>query len=67
MSNNEIKVMETDAVIFQMKFGNEIEEKTLSESENKLSEIQTQIPVIEKRELFGRLKKSLRKKSASIL
>jgi len=67
MSNNEIKVMETDAVIFQAKVRNEIEERSLSETENKMSEIQTQIPVAEKRKLFGRLKKSLRKKSASIL
>jgi len=67
MSNNEIKVMETDSVVFQTKFGSEIEEKNSSATEDKLSEVQTQTPVAEKRELFGRLKKSLRKKSASIL
>jgi hypothetical protein len=59
--------METDVIIFPTKFLNEIEEKSSSETESKLSEIQTQTPVAEKRELFGRLKKSLRKKSASIL
>ena len=67
MSNHEIKVVKTDAVIFTTKFGNEVVEESLSETENKSSKTQTQIPPAERKELFGRLKKSLRKKSASIL
>ena len=67
MSNGEIKDVKTDAVISPTKFRNEVKEKSASETENKLSQFQTRTSVAERKELFGRLKKSLRKKSASIL
>lgn len=67
MTKGTAKVFETDAVIFQTKFEPEItEEISNEETKNKVSsEEKTLRDNYESR--FVRLKKSLRKKSASIL
>jgi len=67
MSNGENKVLETDVVIFPIKFGNEIEEKVSDEAKSKSPETERQVSASDRKEVFGRLKKSLRKKSAGIL
>jgi hypothetical protein len=67
MTKSEAKILETDVVIFPMKFGQEDKEKIPVEvAENKLMfEEKTVQSNNEGR--FARLKKSLRKRSASIL
>lgn len=60
-------VVEIDAVIFPVKFGKKTEEKVSAEPKNELSEAKERISVDRRNELFSRLKKSLRKKSAAIL
>ena len=67
MTNSEATVLETDAVIFPMEFGQDNRETITAEE-------QTAKPVIEKQSVrtdleirFTRLRKSLRKRSVSIL
>lgn len=67
MTKSATKVLETDVVIFQLKSGQNVKETVLAnETENN--------PINENKKIendndgrFARLKKSLRKKSASIL
>lgn len=70
MSNGEIKTLETDVVIFPMKFANKSDEQIPDEAEKiETSETQTQRQSSASRKInmFARLKKSVRKKSISIL
>lgn len=67
MTKGEAKKLETDVVIFPMEFGRETEETGLveeisTETVDDKSTIRTDIQI-----RFARLKKSLRKRSASIL
>lgn len=70
MSNGEAKTLETDVVIYQMKFANESEKQITDETqktEASDAEAQPQKTASRKTDLFARLKKSARKKSISIL
>lgn len=67
MTKGTAKVFETDAVIFQTELDSEALEKTsIEQEENKLL-IAEEAPRENNESRFARLKKSLRKKSASIL
>jgi hypothetical protein len=67
MTKSEANVLETDVVIFQKKFGqNKQETISVHEPENKFADKKKPIE-IGNASRFARLKKSLRKKSASIL
>lgn len=69
MSNGEIKTLKTDAVIFPMKFGNQSEGQVSDEAKIEAPEIKAspQNPANLKTNVFARLKKSVRRKSISIL
>ncbi len=70
MSDGEIKTLETDVIIFPMKFRNENEGKFSDESEKTDApekQAQTQSNTNQRINVFARLKKSVRKKSSSIL
>ncbi|HXH70034.1 MAG TPA: hypothetical protein VNI60_06880 [Pyrinomonadaceae bacterium] len=67
MTKSEVKVLETDVVVFPMELGQNAQEKALAEDiesnlENKKKPIE-----VDNESRFTRLKKSLRKKSVSIL
>lgn len=67
MAKGTAKVLETDSVIFPMKFGQEKQEIALTENtENKIL-IEEKIVETSIEGRFLRLKKSLRKRSVSIL
>ena len=61
------EILEVDAVIIPLKFDKIIEESDLVKEETNLSESKEQSSLARRTVLFGRLKKSLRKKSAAIL
>ena len=66
-TKSEAKVLETDVVIFPMKFGqNELETVLDEDAENKVIKEKSSIE-IDNESRFARLRKSLRKRSASIL
>lgn len=66
MTKGEAKVLETDVVIFPMRFGQSAKVESADESEKENSEKTKTTENIEENR-FVRLKKSLRKRSASIL
>lgn len=67
MIKDEAKIMETDAVTFPMKFSPDLKEKVLVEKpENQLVNEEKSVEN-KAADRFARLKKSLRKKSVSIL
>ena len=67
MTKGEAKILETDVVIFPMKFGQEDKEKiSVEDAENKLV-FEEKTVQSDNESRFARLKKSLRKRSASIL
>lgn len=67
MTKSEAKVLETDVIIFPMKFGQTNEETVLTdESENKIA-IKEQPTENDIDNRFARLRKSSRKRSISIL
>ncbi len=67
MTKGEAKVLETDVVIFPMKFNQENEEINLTEQTTSKIVIEEKSTKIDIKTRFARLKKSLRKRSASIL
>ncbi len=67
MTKSETKILETEVVIFPMKFGQQSEEKIFIENGESDSESEKKIVENNAENKFARLKKSLRKKSASIL
>lgn len=70
MSNGKIKTLETDVIIFPMKFTNKSEDQVSGKAEKAESpetQRQPQNPISRKADVFARLKKSVRKKSISIL
>ncbi len=67
MTNGEAKVLETDVVLFPMKFGQNAEETNLTEEIEERIVPEKKPVIIETENRFARLKKSLRKRSASIL
>ena len=67
-AKSEAKVLETDVVIFPMKFGqNALEETALTKDAEKTAINQTDSDEQDTEDRFMRLRKSLRKRSASIL
>ncbi len=66
MTKGEAKVLETDVVVFPMKFEQNVQETVLTQEENNLVNGKKTIE-IDNESRFARLKKSLRKRSASIL
>ncbi len=67
MTKGEAKVLETDVVIFPMRFGQEKNEKvSVEDAENKLVFTEKTVE-IDNENRFARLRKSLRKRSAGIL
>lgn len=66
MSENEAKISETEVAVFPIKFNGEQEKVAADFTENKSLEIREKARR-ERVSQFSRLKKTLRKKSASIL
>ena len=66
-AKSEAKVLETDVVIFPMKFGQNAEETVLTEDTENNLVIEKKIIEIENENRFARLRKTLRKRSVSIL
>jgi translation initiation factor IF-1 len=67
-TKSEAKILETDVVIFPMKFGQNTPEKTVSnEVEEKIPTDEIDSNKIDYEIRFARLRKSLRKRSVSIL
>lgn len=67
ITKSEAKVLETDVVIFPMKLGQNAQEMVLAEDTKKITAIEKKPIEIDNENRFARLKKSLRKKSVSIL
>ncbi len=67
MTNSEATVLETDAVIFPMEFGQDNRETITGEEQNDKSVIEKQSVRTDIEIRFARLRKSLRKRSVSIL
>ncbi len=67
ITKSEAKVLETDVVIFPMKLGQNAQEMVLAEDTKKITVIEKKPIEIDNENRFARLKKSLRKKSVSIL
>jgi len=70
MSNGEIKTLETDVVIFPIKFANKSDEQVSDETEKiepPETRMQPQNIAKQKTNVFARWRKSVRKKSISIL
>ncbi len=66
-TKSEAKVLETDVVIFPVKFGQNAQETVLTkEAENNLAN-ENKSNETDNEDRFARLRKSLRKRSASIL
>lgn len=67
-AKSEAKILETDVVIFPMKFGqNAPEETVLTELTEKIPNSEIDANKIDNEARFARLRKSLRKRSVSIL
>ncbi len=67
MTKGEAKVLETDVVIFPMKFGQDNQETNLAQETTTKIVVDKQLIKTDIEIRFARLKKSLRKRSASIL
>lgn len=67
MTAGEAKVLETDVVIFQMESNRNDQETSLAEEPNAELSAEKQSMKVDLVVRFARLKKSLRKRSASIL
>ena len=67
MTKSEAKVLETDVVIFPMKLGQNTQETVLAETTESNLVNEKKLIEIDNESRFTRLKKSLRKKSVSIL
>lgn len=68
MTKGEAKVLETEVVIFPAEFGSETQAPTTTVEENVFEAAAEKRPVkVDVENRFARLKKSLRKRSASIL
>ena len=66
-TKSEAKVLETDVVIFPIKFGQNAQETGLTENTEKITVDVQSIDEIDNEGRYARLRKSLRKRSASIL
>jgi len=66
MSQGNTNVLETDVVIFQMRHQEAVQTEIIEEADKKFEIEESPISVI-KKDRFARLKRSLRKKSVSIL
>ncbi len=67
MTKSEAKVLETDVVVFPMELGQNAQEKALAEDTESNLENKKKPIEVDNESRFTRLKKSLRKKSVSIL
>ncbi len=66
-AKSEAKVLETDVVIYPIKFGQNAHETVLTEDAEKIPTNEANSTETDNESRFARLKKSLRKRSASIL
>ena len=66
-TKSEAKVLETDVVIFPMKFAQNEQETVLAESAEINRANEKNLDEVDNETRFARLRKSLRKRSASIL
>ena len=66
-TKSEAKVLETDVVIFPLKLGQNEQETVLTQNQEKTQIIEANPHEIDNESRFARLRKSLRKRSASIL
>jgi len=67
MTKGEAKMLETDMDIFQIKLAQGNRENVLTDQLASKNTVEVKIPKIDIKTRFARLKKSLRKRSASIL
>lgn len=67
MTKSKARVLETDVVIFPMKLGQNTQETVLAETTESKLVNEKKLIEIDNESRFTRLKKSLRKKSVSIL
>ncbi len=67
MTKGEAKMLETDMDIFQIKLAQGNRENVLTDQLASKNTVEVEIPKIDIKTRFARLKKSLRKRSASIL
>jgi hypothetical protein len=66
-TKSEAKVLETDVVIFPMKLGRNEQETVLNQDQEKTQTNEANSNEFDNEGRFARLRKSLRKRSASIL
>ncbi len=66
-TKSEAKILEADVVIFPMNFGQNLQETILTEDVEKIATMETNPNEDINENRFSRLRKSLRKRSASIL